>query len=67
MKRITVDHGEGKNIAKKFKTTPQLVVRALRFGSDSELAKRIRKHALNNGGILFESSEAPVKQKVKII
>ena len=66
MKRIIVEHGEGKNLAKRFKTTPQLVVRALRFGSDSELAKKIRQYALAHGGIEMQTTKAPVNQNVKI-
>jgi hypothetical protein len=56
MKQIITQYGERRKMAKLFKTTPQLIHRALRFGSQSNLAQKVRKYALDNGGILIENN-----------
>lgn len=66
-KKIECEHGMNEKLQKVFKTSHVTVRRALRFESKSDLSNRIRSYALKNGGILFESSEAPVNRNIKII
>jgi len=65
IKKIECEHGMNEKLQKVFKTSHVTVRRALRFESKSDLANKIRSYALKNGGILFESSKAPVTQNVK--
>ena len=64
-KKIECEHGMNEKLQQVFKTSHVTVRRALRFESKSELSNRIRTYALKNGGVVFESSEAPVKQNLK--
>jgi hypothetical protein len=57
MKRIILKHGEGKQMAKRFKTTEQTVINAMRFTANSELQVKLRAYALRNGGTFMESSD----------
>ena len=50
-RRIVLEKGQGVMLAKTFELTPQTVSYALNFKNDSELARRIRKAALEIGGI----------------
>ena len=50
--RIEVQKGGGERdyLCKLFRVTPQMVWKALSFESDTDLAKKIRKAALERGG-----------------
>jgi len=61
MKKVLVDYGERNELAKLFDVTTVCVRNALKFSSNSELAKRIRKAAIARGG-----SEVEVQPKQKI-
>ena len=50
-KRIVVDRGEIKKISKDFKVTSKAVWEALVYRSNSSKARRIRKVALERGGV----------------
>ena len=50
-RRIVLEQGKGITLAKMFGCTPQTVSYALNFEHDSELARKIRKAALENGGV----------------
>jgi hypothetical protein len=50
-RKIVIDRGEGKKLAKLFGCTAQMVSYSLTFRKNSLLARKIRKAALENGGI----------------
>lgn len=50
MKQIITRIGEGKTLAKMFGVCQKTVIEALKFRSDSELARRIRRTAIERGG-----------------
>lgn len=56
MKKIVVDYGVRKELMKMFETTYPTLRNALNFKSDNSLSKKIRKAALNRGGVLLEKS-----------
>jgi len=62
MSEVLVRHGERKELSVLFVVTPRCVSNALKFDSNSDLAKRIRKAAIERGG-----SEVDVKPKQKIL
>lgn len=50
-RRILTDRGEGNNLAKLFGCSPIMISNALTFKTNSILARRIRKAAIERGGI----------------
>jgi len=50
-RRIVLEKGQGKELARAFGCTPQTVCHAMNFRHDSELTRRIRKAAIEKGGI----------------
>ena len=50
MRRIIVDYGTRREIMQLLDCTYPTVRTALQFGSDTELAQRIRKVAMEKGG-----------------
>ena len=58
-RRIVIPHGAGRELARLFGCTQQTVCYALNFKKDSLLARRIRKAALERGGV---DTGAVVKQ-----
>ncbi len=50
MKQIITRIGEGKTLARMFGVCQKTVIEALKFRSDSELARRIRRTAIERGG-----------------
>lgn len=58
MKKVLVPHGDRKFLADMFDVTTVCVRNALKFSSNSELAKRIRMAAIERGG-----AEVDVKPK----
>lgn len=50
MKQILVRHGEISAIADLLRVSDRTVMRALRYERNSDIAKRIRKVALDRGG-----------------
>ena len=58
MKRIIVDYGTVSELYKTFGVSMVTVRRALRYQTDTELARKIRALALKKGGI--EVSEGKV-------
>ena len=56
-KYIHVKKGDREFLAKVFGITPRMVFNAIHFESDSELAQKVRKLAMNRGGIVMV--EAP--------
>lgn len=62
-KYITVPNETKRDLRTIFDCTKEMVWKALNFKSDSDLAKKIRKLAIDKGGVIFDES----KQNVKII
>ena len=62
-KKIFIERGEGAALARIFGVTKGCVSTALSFKKNSDLAKRIRKAALERGGPLV-SFEPVKKQKL---
>jgi hypothetical protein len=56
MKKIIVENGDRLKLMKIFNTTYPTVRSALNFQTNSELACKIRKAALNRGGVILEKS-----------
>lgn len=50
-RKIVVEYGEVRRIARLMNCTPEFVSRSLSFGKDTQLAKAVRKMALMRGGI----------------
>lgn len=50
MKQIITRTGEGKTLAKMFGVCQKTVIEALKFRSNSDLAVRIRRAAIERGG-----------------
>jgi hypothetical protein len=50
-RKILVEKGEGAKIAKLLKCTPEMVSYSLNFKKNSFLARKIRKTAVERGGI----------------
>jgi len=50
MQKILVDRGETRRIAQLLNCTPQMVRKAVRGDSETDLALRIRKIAIARGG-----------------
>ena len=50
-KKIIVEHGEQVAIAKILGCTPEMVCHALAFRKESFLARKIRKVAMERGGV----------------
>ncbi|WP_298551747.1 ArsR family transcriptional regulator [uncultured Parabacteroides sp.] len=57
-KRIVVDHGEVKRIARLMNCTYEMVSHSLAYRKDTKLAKAIRKMALMRGGV--EVGDEPI-------
>lgn len=53
-KKIIVEHGEQVAIAKILDCTPEMVCHALAFRKESFLARKIRKVAMERGGVEIE-------------
>lgn len=52
-KRVIVERGVGRRIAKLLDITPEMVSKSLNFGKDSRLARRVRHIALKDfGGVI---------------
>jgi hypothetical protein len=60
--RIVVDFGEGRELAKLFKCTHQMVTYSLNFKKNSFLARKIRKAAMERGGIDTSAVENQKKE-----
>ena len=56
-KYITVPNPTKVELRKMFKCTKEMVWKALNYKSDSELARRIRKFAIDRGGGIFDESK----------
>jgi hypothetical protein len=50
-RRIVIERGEGKQLAKLFECSEQMVYYSLCFKKNSLLARKIRKAALERGGL----------------
>lgn len=57
MKRIVINHGIRKELMDIFGTTYPTIRNALNYQTDTTLAKKIRKAALNKGGNLLETTK----------
>lgn len=55
-KYISVPNQTKRDLRVIFKCTKEMVWQALNYKSDSDLAKRIRKIALDKGGVIFDDS-----------
>ena len=62
-KKIIVEHGEQRAIAKIMDCTPEMVCYALAYRKNSLLARKIRKLAIERGGVEIELGTVP-KQKI---
>jgi len=51
MKQILTKRGEVKALRELFKCSEPMVINALHFRRDTDLAKRIRKAAIERGGV----------------
>lgn len=52
-KRIIVERGVGRHIAKLLSITPEMVSKSLNFSKDSHLARRVRYIAIKDfGGVI---------------
>lgn len=52
-KRVIVERGVGRRIAKLLDITPEMVSKSLNFGKDSRLARRVRYIAIKDfGGVI---------------
>lgn len=52
-KRVIVERGVGRRIAKLLDITPEMVSKSLNFGKDSRLARRVRYIAVKDfGGVI---------------
>jgi hypothetical protein len=56
-KYITVPNPTKVELRKMFNCTKEMVWKALNYKSDSDLARRIRKIALDRGGVIFDESK----------
>lgn len=52
MARVLVEYGEGRKIAKLLGCTPKMVCEALSGKKDTPLARKIRKLAIDRGGVV---------------
>jgi hypothetical protein len=50
-RKIVTNYGETKKLAKLFRCTPEMASYALNFRKNSLLARKIRKAAIERGGI----------------
>jgi len=50
-RRIVLEKGRGRELARAFGCTPNTVCHAMHFRHDSELTRRIRQAALESGGV----------------
>jgi hypothetical protein len=57
MKRIITNFGEVKKLQVLMHCSKPTVWRALRYNCDNDLARRIRKVALDRGGKIYEEVE----------
>lgn len=57
MSKILVNHGDRRVIAKIFNVSEVTVRNALKFGTNSDLAKRIRKAAIERGGVEISNTQ----------
>lgn len=62
-KYISVPNETKRELRTIFHCSKEMVWMALNFKSDSDLAKKIRKLALDKGGVIFDES----KQKAKYL
>lgn len=60
-KYISVPNETKRDLRTIFHCTKEMVWMALNFKSDSDLAKKIRKLALDKGGVIFDESKQTVK------
>ena len=60
-KYITVPNETKRQLREIFDCTKEMVWMALNYKSDSDLARRIRKHALDKGGVIFDESKQEFK------
>lgn len=60
-KYISVPNETKRELRTIFHCSKEMVWMALNFKSDSDLAKKIRKLALDKGGVVFDESKQTVK------
>lgn len=60
-KYISVPNETKRSLRKTFDCTKEMVWQALNYKSDSDLAKRIRKLALEKGGVIYDESKQNFK------
>lgn len=60
-KYISVPNETKRDLRTIFKCTKEMVWIALNFKSESELAQKIRKIAIDKGGVIFDESKQQVK------
>lgn len=60
-KYISVPNETKRELRTIFHCSKEMVWMALNFKSDSDLAKKIRKLALDKGGVIFDESKQTVK------
>lgn len=63
MKKIVVEHGEQLAIAQIMRCSAEFVCRALSYRKDTPLARRVRKVAMERGGVEVELRDVQ-KQRV---
>lgn len=61
-KYISVPNETKRDLRTIFKCTKEMVWMALNFKSESDLAKRIRKLAIDKGGVIFDESKQNIKR-----
>lgn len=61
-KYISVPNETKRDLRTIFHCTKEMVWMALNFKSDSDLAKKIRKLAIDKGGVIFDSSKQEFKK-----
>ncbi len=56
-RKIVVERGTTKELVEVFGTNRMTVWQALQYKTDTDLAKRIRKAAMDRGGVVVERKE----------
>ena len=64
MKKIVVQYGEVRKISKILRCTPEMVSRSLSFYKNTPLARKIRKVAMERGGVEVELPNVTKQQNV---
>lgn len=60
MAKIILEYGERKILGEIFKVSQLTIRRALTYKTNTDLAKKIRKLALNRGGVLKPSQNITI-------